>query len=178
MRNKLFFLLIFFILAINLIPLAHAHCPLCTVAVGAAAISAKYYGVDVSIIGLLIGAFGISTGLWIGLKVKKYFKFQLPLIVLASFLLTVIPLIYLSDEYIYAPILWFGAAGSLLNKVYWINKILFGSLIGGVVAVLAYLLHAYVKKIRGKVLFPYQGVAFTVLSLAIAGLTMYFTAGA
>jgi len=168
------FILVLLVL-LFLIPAVYAHCPLCTAAVGAAAVSAKYYGMDLSIIGIFIGAFGVSTGLWIGLKIKNYFKFQLPVIVLLSFLLTALPLLYISDEHIYLPVLWIGSAGSFFNKVYWINKILFGGIIGALASVLAYLLHVHVKKIRGKVLFPFQGVVFTILSLAITSMVMYFS---
>lgn len=175
--RKYFFILIFAVLSISLIPPVHAHCPICTAAVGAAAISAKYYGMDVSIIGLLIGAFGISTGLWIGLKIKKYFRFQFPIIILASFLLTVIPLLVISNEAVYFPLLLFGESGSILNRVYWINKLLFGSVIGGLVTSFAYLIHVYIKKQNGKVLFPFQGVAITLAFLALSGLSLYFALG-
>lgn len=151
-------------------PSVHAHCPICTAAVGVAAVSAKYYGMDATIIGLLIGAFGVSTGLWVGLKIKNYFKFQLPIVVLLSFLLTVIPLLYISNESIYLPIFLFGQSGSLLNKVYWINKLFFGSIIGAIVTSISYYIHIYIKKIKGKVLFPFQGVVITLIFLAISGL--------
>ena len=171
-------ILVFATLAISLIPSVHAHCPVCTAAVGAAAISAKYYGMDVSIIGLLIGAFGISTGLWIGLKVKRqYFKFQFTIIVLASFLLTVIPLLVISNETVYFPLLLFGESGAILNRVYWVNKLLFGSVIGGLVTSFAYLIHIYIKKQNGKVLFPFQGVAITLAFLALSGLSLYLALG-
>ena len=161
-----------------LAPSVSAHCPLCTVAVGAAAVSAKYYGLDVSIIGLLIGAFGISTGLWAGLKIRKeFFKFQLPIIVLASFLLTVVPLLYISNDTVYFPLLLFGKAGSILNKVYWVNKVLLGSIIGGLVTLFAYYSHVYMKKINGKVLFQFQGIALTLAFLFASGLSMYFIFG-
>lgn len=95
---------------------AHARCPLCTDAVGAAAVSAKYYGMDTSIIGLLIGAFGASTGLWLGLKIKKqFFKFQLLIIMILSFLLTVVPLLALNTDYLYMPMLIGGSFGSIAN---------------------------------------------------------------
>ncbi|MBI4020417.1 MAG: hypothetical protein HY367_03730, partial [Candidatus Aenigmarchaeota archaeon] len=107
-----------------LAPSVHAHCPLCTAGVGAAAVTAKYYGLGENVIGLFIGAFAISTGLWVGRKIRKqYVRFQLPLIVLASFLLTVIPLMPVSTETAYVPLLFAGPAGSLLNRVYWANKI-------------------------------------------------------
>lgn len=156
-------------------PSVYAHCPLCTAAVGAAAVSAKYYGMDTTIIGLLIGAFGVSTGLWIGLKVKRYFKFQLPVIILASFLLTIIPLLYISSDNIYLPLLLFGKSGSFLNKVYWVNKLLFGGIIGGLATLFAYLTHVYIKKFNGKVLFPFQGVIVTLVFLFASGLSLYLT---
>ena len=156
-------------------PSVHAHCPLCTAAVGAAAISAKYYGLDTSIIGLLLGAFGISTGLWIGLKInKRYFKFQLPTIVAASFFLTIIPLLYISNDAIYFPLLFFGPSGSVLNKVYWIDKLFFGSGIGGLATLFAYLTHIYVKKQNGGVLFQFQGIVITLFFLVVSSLILYF----
>lgn len=173
MRKQIF--LILFVLLLFSIPIAHAHCPLCTAAVGAAAVSAKYFGVDTSIIGLLIGAFGVSTGLWLALKVKRqFFKFQAPIIVLLSFLLTVIPLLALMPEYLYLPLLLFGDPGSIMNKVYWINKMLFGSIIGGFVTLFAYYTHVHIKRIRGKVLFPFQGIILTIAFLAITSLGLYF----
>src|SRR3989338_9423617 len=88
-----------FVSAIVLMPKAvYAHCPLCTGAIGVMAVSASYYGVDSSIIGLFIGAFGLSTGLWVALKLKKrYIRFQSSLIVLASLLLTIIPLMSVGE---------------------------------------------------------------------------------
>lgn len=176
------FILLFFvtppIMLAALAPSVSAHCPLCTAAVGAAAVSAKYYGLDVSIIGLLIGAFAISTGLWAGLKIRKeFFKLQFPIIVLASFLLTVAPLLYISSDTIYVPLLLFGKAGSILNKVYWVNKVLLGSVIGGLVALSAYYSHICIKKINGKVLFPFQGIALTLAFLFASGLGMYLIFG-
>ena len=155
--------------------LVYAHCPLCTGAVGAAAISAKYFGMDSSIIGLFIGAFGISTGLWIGRKIKKKFvKYQLPIIVGLSFLLTVVPLKNISNENLYFPLLVFGVPGSLFNKIYWVDKIVFGSIIGGLITLAGYYLHNVIKTIKGKVLFPYQGIAITLVLLFAVGLTFFF----
>ncbi|HLC35982.1 MAG TPA: hypothetical protein VJK05_00030 [archaeon] len=155
----------------------HAHCPLCTIAIGGMAMSAKFFGIDYSIVGLFIGAFGISTGLWIGRKLKNYFQFQLPLVVLASFALTVIPLMYISDENVFFPMLLFGEVGTIFNKFYWLNKILFGSLLGGFFSLGSFWLHNHIKRVNGKVLFPYQGIALTVLVLAAAAAAMFFLIG-
>ncbi len=163
-------LLLSLILLIS-IPLVYAHCPLCTMAVGTGVVAAKYYGLDTSIIGLLVGAFAVSIGLWIGLKLKKeYIKFQLSLIVLASFLLTIIPIIIgIKSDSIYLPIMFLGTA-----KVYWIDKLLFGSIIGGLLCLAGYWVHNYIKKSRGKVLFPYQGIAITLFLLLISSVVLYF----
>ena len=162
------------ILAFLLIPYASAHCPLCTAAVGVGAVYANSIGLDISIIGLFIGAFGISTGLWIGKKIKKnYFKFQLPIITISSFLLTIIPLRFISKDNIFLPVIWFGTYGSLFNKVYVIDKLILGGIIGAVITILAYNLHTYIKKVKGKVLFPFQGIAFTLAFLFIATGILY-----
>ncbi len=158
---------------ISAIPV-HAHCPLCTGAVAAGAVTAKYLGLDISIVGLLVGAFGISTGLWFGKKIKKeFFKFQLYAVAVLSFLLTVVPLRFISTDNIYLPLLLFGEPGSILNKIYWIDKLIFGSIIGGLLTFMGYWLHNYIKKVKGKVLFPYQGIAITVGLLFATGLIMF-----
>ena len=77
-------------------------------------------------------------------------------------------------EPIYFPVLLFGASGSLLNKAYWLNKILFGSALGAIASLAAYWLHLKVKAVKGKVLFPFQGIAFTLLSLAIISLIIFY----
>src|SRR3972149_9567805 len=85
--------------------LVHAHCPLCSAAIGGAAVAASYYGIDFSIIGLFIGAFALSTGIWIANWVKKqYIPHQKKLIILSSLALTIIPVIPIVPDAFYAPI--------------------------------------------------------------------------
>ncbi len=161
-------------------PSTYAHCPLCTAAVGVAAVSAKYYGVNDSIIGLFSGAFAISVGLWIGLKIikKTYIRFQLPIIIILSYALTILPVIYsLANTSVYVPVLWFGSAGSLFNKVYFVDKMLLGSIIGSIVTLIGYWLHIGIKRVRGSVLFPFQGIAITVGLLLTTALIQYFIFG-
>ncbi len=159
------------------LPIVSAHCPLCTAAVGVAAVGAKYYGIDDSIIGLFIGAFSISVGLWFGLKIlkKNYIRFQMPLIIILSFVLTVIPIIYsINSNSLYMPLLLFGEAGSLFNKVYWVNKMLLGSIIGSVVTLVGYWVHVKIKEFHGRVLFPFQGMIITIVLLVLTGVIQYF----
>src|SRR3989338_7571641 len=77
------------------LPLVLAHCPLCTGAAVAGVGVARFYGVDDGIVGLFLGAFIVSTGLWVDRwlkKKKKSYPFQAFILVLLSFLLLVIPL--------------------------------------------------------------------------------------
>lgn len=155
--NRIF---LFVFLLFSTIGTAMAHCPLCTGAVGAAAVSAKYFGLDSSIIGVFVGAFAVSTGMMFKSRTKKY----TPLVVLASFLLTMIPISKVVADY---KLLF------IFNEPYFINKLIFGGVFGGIAVPSSYILHKKVKAKRGKVLFPYQGVAFTLLSLAIISTIMY-----
>ncbi|MBI4144384.1 hypothetical protein HY486_04000 [Candidatus Woesearchaeota archaeon] len=147
-----------------------AHCPLCTAAAGAAVLGAKYYGADMSVIGIFLGAFAISIGLWINRKAKQYIPFQKTIVLLASFLLTVIPIVYaIPSDHIYAPILWLGSAGGILNKVYWVNKLLFGSIIGTFLTLGAWWIHLKIKETHGRVFFPFQGIVITLAILFLCG---------
>ncbi len=149
--------------------LVHAHCPLCTAAIGGAVLGAEYFGLGAGIAGLFVGAFAISTGLWLAGKIKtQYFPFQTPLLVLASFLLTVIPLQYLSSQTFFFPALWFGTSGSAFNQVYFLNKLLVGSVLGAVLSLLALRLHRLLKAWKGRVFFPFQGVVLTLAVLLVS----------
>ena len=163
--KKIFFLFIFLFLASG-IGQVNAHCPLCAGAVGAAAVGASYLGIDNSIVGLFVGAFSFSTGLWFARKIKKkYFKFQSFGIVLSSFLLTVLPSAKIVNDLTYV---------SLFDKIYFLDKILIGSIIGALITLFALYLHERIKQVNGKVFFPYQGVFLTLILLIITGIPMYF----
>jgi|SRR3989344_6404832 len=153
---------------------ANAHCPLCTGAVVAGAVGAKYLGLDIAIFGIFVGAFAISLGLWISNKLKSYFKFQSLLIIILSFLLTVLPVLPFVKDTTYLSLFLFGEPGGLLNKVYFVNKLFLGSIIGSMITIFAYYLHNFIKLKHGKVLFPYQGVVLTILFLILSGIITYF----
>src|SRR5512136_922405 len=84
-----------FMLLPGLVPAASAHCPLCTAAAALGVGVARAYGVDDSIVGLLLGAFVASSALWIDKVLKKRgirYPLQAPLLVLSSLLLLAVPL--------------------------------------------------------------------------------------
>lgn len=177
MNNKLLLLLIpVFLLLFS--SSVYAHCPLCTGAIALAAASASYYGIDTALIGIFVGAFAVSTGLWVGRKIKKeYIKFQLPLIALSSFLLTVVPLIYIDGGTVIFNFFVFGEPGTLFNNTYLIDKIIFGSVLGGIALYAGFRIHLYIKNIKDRVLFPFQGIFISLAAIAIAAGAVYAITG-
>lgn len=160
--------------------IAYAHCPLCVTAVGAGILGAKSFGLGDGIVGLFVGAFAIATGIWIAKKTKARFNvipLQTPLIVTLSWLVTVIPMLGLSNQMLYLPVFLLGPAGSLFNQVHFLSKFFLGSIIGGIVSIAALRAHYSVKAWHGKTLFPFQGIALTVLSLVIASGVLFMAWG-
>jgi len=94
-----------------------AHCPLCTIGAAAAAGGASLLGVKNIVIGIFIGAFAASIGLWVSRVIKKkYVPFQDALIVLFSFVATVIPMMPIITGFYPLYISLAGEYGSLLNR--------------------------------------------------------------
>ena len=73
--------------------------------------------------------------------------------------------------------LWVGSPDTVLNRVYFIDKMLFGSVLGAVVSLAAFWLHLYIKKAKGRVVVPFQGVIFTLLLLVLTGAALFFAVG-
>jgi hypothetical protein len=158
---------ILFVLASKVV---QAHCPLCTVGAAAAAGGAAYLGVDSAVIGLFIGAFAIATGWWVSKLVKPVIPFQRSILLIASFALTVLPLLVILGDVQPVMISWAGEYGSLFNRTYMIDSFLTGSLFGGIIVCLAPWLSKRITMLRGKTL-PFQGLSLTfVLLFASAGL--------
>jgi hypothetical protein len=148
--------------------LAHAHCPLCALAVGTGAVAAQYYGMGLSAIGAFVGGAGVVMGLMVMNKIpREYVPHQKAFIVGGSFLLTILTLNMIPSESLMLPILWVGEAGSLLNKAYWLDKALLGSVFGGIATLVSHGIHEHIKKSAGKSLIPFQGVIATVLLVAL-----------
>ena len=158
-------------LAILLAKQAAAHCPLCTMAAAAGAGTAVMLGVNQAAIGVFIVAFAVAIGFWIARLIKKkYIPLQKQLIILASFLTTVLPLLPIMQSYFPINIAMMGDYGSLLNSTYAINSFLFGSILGSIILAISPLIsNAITKTRKGKTL-PFQGITITFLLLIIAAL--------
>src|SRR3989344_954119 len=165
--KKLLSLPLFFVLMQS----AYAHCPLCTVGAAAAAGGAAWLGVSKIVIGVFIGAFAVSIGLWVSNLIKKqYIPFQKPSIILFSFLTTVFPLLGLEVMRSNYPLLvsFFGDYGSLLNRTYILNLFLIGSILGGFIVSITPWLSKKITIVRNGKMLPYQGIMLTFLLLIIS----------
>ncbi len=140
---------------------AHAHCPLCTAAVGSGVAITRFYGIDDSVVGVWIGAFIVSTTLWAATKIKKeYVPFQNYVLVAVAFLITVFPFYYV------------GLIGDLRYTIFGIDKLLLGMLTGSVVTLVSFHIGNMIKK---RVI-PFQKIVITLGSLAIvSGLFLFIS---
>jgi len=145
---------------------ALAHCPLCTIGAGVAVVGARYYGVHDVVLGVFIGAFAVATGWWFANLLNKKFKrqfipYQKWIIVLASFLLTVIPILPMFTTVSSTYISVMGDYGSILNRTYLINLYLVGSILGGIIVAITPLLSKIITRLRHKTI-PFQGIILTL----------------
>ncbi|HIH47588.1 TPA: hypothetical protein HA297_04780 [Candidatus Woesearchaeota archaeon] len=151
------------------------HCPLCTIGAAVAVGGATWLGVNHVVIGLFLGAFAASIGFWIDKIIKqryhKSFLGQTTLLVVSSYLLTVLPLLPLLKGMSMMPwyISWFGSYGSLFNRTYLLNLPLLGSIFGALLVAVAPLLSKGVTKMHGGKQLPFQGIVLTLSLLIITG---------
>jgi hypothetical protein len=147
---------------------AVAHCPLCTLGVGAAAVGAGWLGVEKVSIGVFVGAFSVALGFWIANSVPKVVvPFQKQVVTSIIVLTTLLPLIPILTNYTSIYVQLGGSYGSLLNRTYPINLFLVGSLIGILVLVMTPDISKWISQQRGDKMIPYQGVALTLILLTL-----------
>ena len=164
-----FYFLSFLFFSIFLIPAVLAHCPLCTAATGAAVAVTRWYGLDDSIVGVFVGGMVVATGLWFNNLAKKfnkgkeYLPFQSGIFLLLSFILTII-------TFYFANLL--GPSNPF--KIFGIDRILFGTIIGVIASFTAFKLHDMLRVFnRNRNYFPYQSILVLILTLAISSSILY-----
>ena len=147
---------------------AQAICPICTVAVGAGIGLSRWFGVDDAVTGLWLGGFLLSVSLWtIDWLNKKNIRFVFKrfLVILAYYVITIVPLYY--AKIITNPLAFVCSCAS--------DKLLLGTIEGTAVFFFGTTLYDYLKeKNGGRAHFPYEKVAFPVGALAIATIIFYF----
>lgn len=147
--------------SIAAIPSALAHCPVCTAATGVAVGIGRVYGVDDTIMGVLIGGFAISTGLWANnaLVKRKYHLFpgQGAALVALSLVLTIVGL----------------KTGNLLaGAILWgMPRLLAGMLVGSAATIAGHGVHEYARSLNnGKNHIALQGMSIMLASILAAAL--------
>ena len=166
-KKVVFIFSVFFGLAVS--ASAKAVCPVCTVAIVACVGLSRWFGVDDSISGIWIGGLIISMIVWtLSWLNKKNIKFAFKkiIVILAFYLLTIVPLYYTN------------IIGHPLNKMWGVDKILLGIIVGTIVILLAIGAHNLLKKKnQGKSYFPFQKVALPLSFLIIISLIFHFSIG-
>lgn len=163
------------------LPLVSAHCPLCTGAAIGGVAAARFFGVDDSLVGLFLGAFIVSTALWADKMLKKRINllFQQPLLILISFFLLAVPFyssgLITDFEMVKSMPTHHGMTGLGIVGLAesGVDKILFGMILGTLAIWGSFSLSDYIKGKRGKVLWPYQGLSFMFITLAVLSLILW-----
>lgn len=148
---------------------ARAICPVCIVAVGAGLGLSEYLGIDDTIAGLWIGGLLVALSVWTinYFNKKKWSWGNKDLRDIAIYLLY------------YALTIWPLWAKNLIgqanHRLYGIDKLILGVIVGSVFFVLANFSYNRLKaKNNGHAYFPYQKVVMPVGTLLILSFVFYF----
>lgn len=165
------YLLFFVFLALLAVPKAQAVCPVCTIAVGAGVGVSRWLGIDDTISGLWIGGLIVSMIMWtLNWLDKKNIRFagRVILTVLAYYAIVIWPLFWLK-------IGGTTIMGHPLNKMWGIDKLLLGIIIGSIAFFLGAVWYDYLKKKNdNRAHFPFQKVAMPIAPLIILSAVFYF----
>lgn len=144
---------------------AYAVCPLCTVAVGAGVGFSRYLGIDDTITGLWVGGLAVSLIMWtLDWLQRKNINFQGKklMIVFAYYLLIV------------APLYWTGIAGHPFNKLWGMDKLLLGIVLGSAFFFLGAASYFSLKrKNNDRAHFPFQKIVMSIAPLVVLSLVFY-----
>ena len=142
-----------------------AHCPLCTAGAIAVGIGAYKLGISTEAVGIGIGAFAVALGLWIARIIpKKYIPFQKEVIVVVSFVSTILPVIPFMKSAFPVYISFLGDYGTTIA----INRFLIGSIIGGLLVIIAPLVSRNLSRLANGKRIPFQGMIITILLLLVS----------
>lgn len=141
-------------------------CPVCTFATIGAVGLCRWLKIDDLLSGVWLGAFLISFSLWLSSFLKKrkiLFPFQTLIIVFFIYLLTIYSFYY------------FDILGHPFNKIYNIDKLLFGIFSGTFCLGISIGLHQILKKKnKNKSFFPFQKIVIIFSFLSVLTLTFHY----
>ena len=143
-------------------------CPACTFAVAAGVGILREFGIDDVITGLWFGALIISSIAWMidWLNRKNiHFLFRKILVIISFTAIFIWPLYH-----------WgiMGKPDNIIFGIGWLDRLLFGSIIGGILFILAMASNSHLKKINeDKVVVNYQKIIIPLVYLILAGIIMH-----
>lgn len=142
---------------------AYAHCPVCNFAIASGLAVTRFYGVDDLIVGLWLGAFLVSSALWLGKFFKRFNKKVFVSILTILFMVITFILLYFTGVISNNPnYLLFG-----------IDKLLIGSILGIVLIPSTIFVSNKIKERNGKALFPFQTITFVLIALIITSVIIW-----
>jgi hypothetical protein len=167
-KNKIFYFLISAIFLAGA-GSAKAVCPLCVVVVAGGLGLSRWLGIDDTVSGTWIGGLVVSLIIWLFYELDKReinFRFQRTIIWLGFYLLTLLPLYFT------------GILGHPENKIFGVDKLLLGILLGSLFFLFGVFLHNFLKKKnQGKSFFPFQKVVIPLLFLMSLSFIFYLLTG-
>jgi len=162
---------LFSFLGFALPSVAKAHCPLCTAGAVAIGLGAYKLGISAESVGIGIGAAAVALGLWMSSIIpKKYIPLQKEIIVIASFASTIWPVIPFMPSAFPLYIAFLGDYGTTIA----VNRFLVGSIIGGMLIMIAPFVSAWISRLAGEKRVPFQGMIITILLLVVSILIKEF----
>lgn len=169
LKKYLPFGLIFSFVFLSLGRPAAAICPVCVVAVGAGLGLSEYLGIDNSIAGLWIGGLLVALSLW----TINYF--QSKRWTWGNTYLRDISIFILYYALTIWPLWSQNLIGQASQKLFGMDKLIFGIIVGSLLFVFSNFSYEYLKKRnQGKAYFPFQKVAMPIASLLIFSFIFYF----
>ena len=144
---------------------ASAQCQVCTLVVGVGVGLSRWLGIDDTISGIWIGGLMVSLVFaTLGWMERKQRRFKGDWIVVAA-------LIFLS---LLAPLYFIGIIGQCANKLWGIDKLLLGTLVGSVLFFLGAWWYQRIKLRRGHAYFPFQKVVMPIAPLVVSSIVFYY----
>ncbi len=161
MRKKIAISTLLSVLLLSLAAVkTYAVCPVCTVAVVAGLGLSRWLGIDDTISGVWIGGLILSSSFWL----IDFLKRKKPELPIANFQF---PIIFIMFLFVFVPLQIAGITGHPFNKLWGIDKLLLGSIMGSGVFLVGIVADKVQRRVKGKQFFPFQKVVFPVLSLII-----------
>ena len=146
----------------------YAQCPICIVTVGGGMLLARKLGIDDLLVSIWISALNVAVSFWMASLIKNE-KIPLKKLLSNGYFWT---LIILATTLAYFK--FTGQIGHPANRLFGIDKIIFGEVLGTVVMIAGNSFYQWLKTRLGHTPFPYAKVVFPVGLVLVVTLIFKF----